>query len=224
MAKVSSYELDKELADVYAREFGMSREDLEDRERRRWGQKRQEKPKAPVTKLDKKGNPIYPAKGPTERLFVVDGYNIIFAWKELQELSRVNIDSARDRLKDILLNYQAYERCRLVVVFDAYKVKGNAGKKEFYDGKRKKSGKSAGGSVKPEINGSREREVGIEVVYTRTDETADAYIERLVHDEKGKYRIAVATNDGLEQLTVMSQGALRMTAENLKEELQRAGK
>lgn len=62
------------------------------------------------------------------------------------------------------------------------------------------------------------------MVYTRTDETADAYIERLVHDEKGKYRIAVATNDGLEQLTVMSQGALRMTAENLKEELQRAGK
>lgn len=224
VSKMSSYELDKELADVYAREFGMSREDLEDRERRRWGQKRQEKPKAPVTKLDKKGNPIYPAKGPTERLLVVDGYNIIFAWKELQELSRLNIDSARDRLKDILLNYQAYERCRLVVVFDAYKVKGNAGKKEFYDGKRKKSGKSAGGSVKPEINGSREREVGIEVVYTRTDETADAYIERLVHDEKGKYRIAVATNDGLEQLTVMSQGALRMTAENLKEELQRAGK
>lgn len=142
----------------------------------------------------------------------------------MQELSRVNIDSARDRLKDILLNYQAYERCRLVVVFDAYKVKGNAGKKEFYDGKRKKSGKSAGGSVKQQTNGPQEREVGIEVVYTRTDETADAYIERLVHDEKGKYRIAVATNDGLEQLTVMSQGALRMTAENLKEELQRAGK
>lgn len=222
VAKMSSYELDKELSDVYAREFGMSREDLEAGERRRWGRKQQEKPKAPTTKLDKKGNPIYPAKGPTERLLVVDGYNIIFAWSELKELSRVNIDSARDRLKDILLNYQAYERCRLVVVFDAYKVRDNAGKKELYDGKRKNSGKT-GDSAKTASHGPQGRGVGIEVVYTRTDETADAYIERLVHNEKEKYRIAVATNDGLEQLTVMSQGALRMTAANLLEEIERAG-
>lgn len=230
VAGKSSLELDKELADVYAREFGMSREDVAEQERRKWSQKQQDKQKLPTVKQDKKGNPIYPAKDSKERMLVVDGYNIIFAWKELKELSRVNIDSARDRLKDILLSYQGYERCRLIVVFDAYKVKDNAGKKEFYDGRRKKSG-GAGRSFagKKSVENSRpgaaqkEREIGIEVVYTKTDETADAYIERLVHDEKGKYRIFVATNDGLEQLTVMSQGALRMSAENLREEIGRAG-
>ena len=98
-----------------------------------------------------------------------------------------------------------------MVVFDAYKVKDNAGKKEFYDGSSKKSSKESRLSA------------GIEVVYTATDETADDYIERLVHQESGKYRISVATNDGLEQLTVMSQGALRMTAQNLWEEILRAG-
>lgn len=73
-------------------------------------------------------------------MLVVDGYNIIFAWKELNELSHVNIDSARDRLKDILLNYQAYVRCRLVVVFDAYRVKDNAGRREIYDGRSRSLG------------------------------------------------------------------------------------
>lgn len=207
VAKMSAYELDKELADVYAREFGLSQAEMDEKERRRWGGKR-EKPKAPTVKLDKKGNPIYPSKGPTQRMLVVDGYNIVFAWKELKELSKVNIDSARDRLKDILLDYQAYEGCRVVVVFDAYKIKGNAGKKEYYDGKSKSIAKLSGGDG-----------IGIEVIYTRTDETADANIERLVHNEKGKYRIYVATNDNLEQMTILSQGALRLSAEDLKEEI-----
>ena len=213
VSRMTSYELDQELADVYAREFGMNREEVEDQERRKWSQKKSksqgEKPR--TVKFDKKGNPIYPVKGPREEFLIVDGYNIIFAWKELKELSVSNIDSARDRLKDILLNYQGYRGCRLMVVFDAYKVKDNAGKKEFYDGSSKKSSKESRLSA------------GIEVVYTATDETADAYIERLVHQESGKYRISVATNDGLEQLTVMSQGALRMTAQNLWEEILRAG-
>lgn len=231
MSKMSDYELDKELADVYAREFGMSSEDMEEEKRRKWRQKQGNKPKAPAAKLDKKGNPIYPRKGPTERLLVVDGYNIIFAWKDLNELARVNIDSARDRLKDILLNYQAYEGCRLAVVFDAYRIKDNAGRKELYDGKSRALGKkdSAGSAAKGakaeiEVKKETKESVGtvIEVVYTRTDETADAYIERLVHDSKDQYRISVATNDGLEQLTVMGQGALRMSADNLREEIARA--
>lgn len=208
VAKMSSMELDKELLDVYQREFGMDKNALDEQERRRW-KKKQEK-KQPVTKLDKKGNPIYPAKGPKERLLVVDGYNIIFAWKDLNDLAKINIDSARDRLKDILLNYQAYAHCRLVLVFDAYKVKGNAGKKEIYDACQK--------------TGKQEADTGIEVVYTSTDETADAFIERFVHDVKGKYRVTVATNDGLEQLTVMSQGALRMSSENLREEIERVSR
>ncbi|MCM1107219.1 MAG: TetM/TetW/TetO/TetS family tetracycline resistance ribosomal protection protein [Blautia sp.] len=208
VASMSSIELDRELADVYAREFGMSGEELQEAERKRWGKKQEQKPKASTVKLDKKGNPIYPAKEPKEKLLVVDGYNIIFAWQELKELAHSNLDSARDKLKDILCDYQGYEGCRLVVVFDAYRIRDNSGRKEFYDGRTRAMKKT--GDVP-----------GIEVVYTGTDETADAYIERLVHRERDKYRITVATNDGLEQLTVMSQGALRMSARGLREEIAR---
>ena len=239
VANMSSYELDKELADVYAREFGMNRGDMEEEERRKWSRKKpdQMEGKPRTVKYDKKGNPIYPAKKPQEELLIVDGYNIIFAWNELKELSKVNLDSARDRLKDILLNYQGFRRCRLMLVFDAYKVKDNAGKKEFYDGcgkrTRETSGRGgAGGHIVSEkaSSGGKQgstsavevcREVGIEVVYTRTDETADAYIERTVHEIGNKYRVTVATNDGLEQLTVMSYGALRMSAKNLYEEIEK---
>ena len=80
-----------------------------------------------MVKYDKKGNPIYPAKEPQEEYLIVDGYNIIFAWKDLNELSRVNIDSARDKLLDILSNYQGYKSCPVLVVFDAYKRKEHPG-------------------------------------------------------------------------------------------------
>ena len=125
----------------------------------------------------------------------MDGYNISFAWKDLNELSRVNIDSARDKLLDILSNYQGYKNCPVLVVFDAYKRKEHPGARSKYH--------------------------NLDVVYTKTDETADAFIERTVHEIGHKYRVTVATNDGLEQLTVMSQGALRMLADNLREEIER---
>jgi predicted RNA-binding protein with PIN domain len=194
----SGWELDKELQQIYAREFGMNREDVEDQERRRWMKKKADSPKPATVKYDKKGNPIYPSRGPQEEYLIVDGYNIIFAWKELNELSRVNIDSARDRLLDILSDYQGYKGCPVMVVFDAYKRKDHPGAKGKYH--------------------------NLDVVYTKTDETADAYIERTVHRISGKYRVTVATNDGLEQLTVMSQGALRMSAENLREEIARVSR
>ena len=191
----TGWELDQELQQIYAREFGMSREDMEDQERRKWLKKKSDAPKPNVVKYDKKGNPIYPAKGPQEEYLIVDGYNIIFAWKDLNELSRVNIDSARDKLLDILSNYQGYKNCPVLVVFDAYKRKEHPGAKSKYH--------------------------NLDVVYTKTDETADAFIERTVHEIGRKYRVTVATNDGLEQLTVMSQGALRMSADNLREEIER---
>ena len=128
----------------------------------------------------------------------MDGYNIIFAWEDLRELAKRNVDAARDSLKDILCNFRGYRGCRLILVFDAYKVKGNPGKKELYN--------------------------GIEVVYTRSDETADAYIERMVHDVREKYRVTVATSDALEQQTVMSLGALRMSAKELKEQIERTNR
>jgi predicted RNA-binding protein with PIN domain len=194
----TSWELDKELQQIYAREFGMSREDMEEQERRKWMKKKSDAPKPATVKYDKKGNPIYPARGPQEEYLIVDGYNIIFAWKDLNELSRVNIDSARDKLLDILSDYQGYKGCPVMVVFDAYKRKDHPGAKSRYH--------------------------NLDVVYTKTDETADAYIERTVHQIGGKYRVTVATNDGLEQLTVMSQGALRMSAENLREEIARVSR
>lgn len=198
VAKMSAYELDKELADVYAREFGMSREDVEDQERRKWIKRKSGASKPNTVKYDKKGNPIYPAKEPQQEYLIVDGYNIIFAWEELNELARVNIDSARDRLLDILSNYQGYRGCPVLVVFDAYKRREHMGEKGKYH--------------------------KLEVVYTKTDETADAYIERTVHEISHKYRVTVATNDGLEQLTVMGQGALRMSARNLWEDIERVNR
>jgi predicted RNA-binding protein with PIN domain len=199
VAAMSETELDAKLSDVYAREFGLTKEELEEQSRRKWAKKpdgaKSSGQSVPHVKYDKKGNPIYPAKGPTEEYLIVDGYNIIFSWDELKELSKTNMDAARDSLKDTLCNYQGYRRCHLILVFDAYKVKGHAGKTENYQ--------------------------GIEVVYTRQDETADAFIERKVHDIREKYRVTVATSDGLEQQTVLSLGALRMSARELKENIER---
>ena len=215
---MSELELDAQLKDVYEREFGMTQVDIEEQQRQKWAKKKKESIKA-HSKLDKKGNPIYPEKKKQEEYLIVDGYNIIFAWPELKELSRSNIDAARDALKEYLLDYQGWRRCHLLVVFDAYKVKGNPGKCEFYDGK-KKGIKKAAGAKSDSISTLQ----GIEVVYTRQDETADAYIERRVHQIGKKYRVTVATSDGLEQLTVLSMGALRMPASQLKQEIDCARK
>lgn len=195
----NSWELDKELQSIYAREFGMNKDDMLDQERKKWVKKN----KADASgvrkpKHDKQGNIIYPTREPQEEYLIVDGYNIIFAWKDLKELSRVNIDSARGKLLDELGSYQGYRRCHVIVVFDAYKSKDHPASVEHYH--------------------------DIEVIYTKTDQTADMYIEKLVHEIGRKHRVTVATNDGLEQLTVMGQGALRMSAENLREELERIQK
>ncbi len=191
----ASWELDRELQQIYAREFGMNKDDVLDYERKKWAKKNEQKEKAPTLKYDKKGNPIYPKKPVLEEYLIVDGYNIIFAWDELKELAKVNIDSAKDKLKDLLCNYQGYKGCRVMVVFDGYRVKGNAGSLvKYFD---------------------------LEVVHTKQDETADMYIERTVHEIASKYKVTVATSDNLEQLTILSQGALRMSALMLKQEMER---
>ena len=135
---------------------------------------------------------------PKEDCLLVDGYNIIFAWKELRELSQINIDSARDRLIDIMSNYQGYTGGMLILVFDAYKVKGNPG------------------SVTKFHN--------IYVVYTKEAETADAYIEKAVHEMADKYQITVATSDRLEQMIIWGAGALRMSADGLQEAVENASR
>lgn len=148
------------------------------------GQGKRERP-------DKKGS----SKEPAEEYLLVDGYNIIFAWEELRELSQTTIDGARHRLMDILCNYQGYTKCTLIVVFDAYKVTGNTGQALDYH--------------------------NIHVVYTKEAETADQYIEKLAHRIGRKYHVTVATSDGLEQLIIYGQGCHIMSAADLKEEVER---
>ena len=132
-----------------------------------------------------------------EEYLLVDGYNIIFAWDSLSELAKVNLDSARGRLMDILSNFQGYRKMHLILVFDAYKVKGNPGSTVRYH--------------------------NIDVVYTKEAETADQYIEKVTHEIGRKYRVRVATSDGLEQLIIMGAGAIRVSARELKEEVMAAG-
>jgi len=125
---------------------------------------------------------------------LVDGYNIIFAWEDLKELGKTNIESARSKLLDILCNYQGYIKNTLIVVFDAYKVKGNPGSVSKYH--------------------------NIYVVYTKEAGTADQYIEETVHEIGRKYHVTVATSDALEQMIIWGQGATRLSAQGLLEEVQ----
>lgn len=133
-----------------------------------------------------------------EEYLLVDGYNIIFAWEELKELAKVNIDSARGRLMDILCNYQAIKKCSLLLVFDAYRVQRQEIKIEEYH--------------------------NIHVVFTKEAETADQYIEKFAYNNKNKYRITVVTSDGLEQIIIRGQGCLLFSAREFEEEVKQAGK
>ena len=136
----------------------------------------------------------YKKQEPEKEYLLVDGYNIIFAWEDLQELAKVNIEGARNKLMDMLCNYQGYKKCTLILVFDAYKVEGNQGEVQKYH--------------------------NIYVVYTKEAETADQYIEKTVHEIGRKYHVTVATSDALEQVIIMGQGAARLSARNLREEIQ----
>ncbi len=129
---------------------------------------------------------------------LVDGYNVIFAWDELAALAKENLESARLKLMDILCNYQGYTQYRLILVFDAYRVKGNPGEVQQYH--------------------------NIHVVYTKEAETADMYIEKVSHELGRRYRVTVATSDALEQLIVIGQGAVRISSRELKLEVERITK
>ena len=129
-----------------------------------------------------------------QKYFLVDGYNIIFAWKELSELAEDNIDGARGRLLDIMCNYQAVKKYSLIVVFDAYRVEGH--QTEYYDYHN------------------------IHVVFTKEAETADQYIERFAHENGKKYDVTVATSDGLEQIIIQGQGCRLVSARELEQEVE----
>ena len=184
----TSWSDDKELEEIFNRRFGpgkwRSRPDT------------QSSCTAPRTRnysADKSLKGKETKKPEEEEYLLVDGYNIIFAWEELRELSKVTIDGARQKLMDILCNYQGYKKCTLILVFDAYKVTGNTGEAIKYH--------------------------NIHVVYTKEAETADQYIEKLAHKIGRQYHVTVATSDGLEQLIIYGQGCHLMSARDLKEEV-----
>lgn len=134
-----------------------------------------------------------------EKTFLlVDGYNVIFANDELKKTSGDNLDLAREILTNRLCNYQGYAQCEVIIVFDAYKVKGGIG--------------------------TVEKVGNINVVYTKESETADAYIEKVTHELAKKHRVRVATSDALEQIIILGNGALRLSASAFWEELENAEK
>ena len=134
-----------------------------------------------------------PEKKPEENYLLVDGYNIIFSWDELRDLSEVNITSARNALMDILCNYQGFKKCNVILVFDGYKVKGNPGSVIKYH--------------------------NIHVIFTKEAETADQYIEKVTQEIGRQYHVRVATSDRLEQVIILGKGAVRMSARDLEKEI-----
>jgi ribosomal protection tetracycline resistance protein len=131
-----------------------------------------------------------------EEYLLVDGYNIIFAWPELQVLAEDNMDAARMKLMDVLSNYQGIRQCKIIVVFDAYRVTGHVEEIIHYH--------------------------KIDMVFTREAQTADQYIERFAHSNQNKYKIVVATSDGLQQIIIRGAGSDLLSARELKEEIERA--
>ncbi|WP_343209782.1 NYN domain-containing protein [Anaerolentibacter hominis] len=129
---------------------------------------------------------------------LVDGYNIIFAWEDLRELAQENLEAARGKLADALCNYQGFIQDEVILVFDGHKVPGNPGSVYRYH--------------------------NIHIIYTKEAETADQYIEMASRRIEGKYNVRVATSDGLEQVIILGAGATRVSARELKKELEESEK
>ena len=171
---------DKELEAIMEREFGPIKRPLYH---------------APANRSAKAEVEI---RTPKQSAIIVDGYNIIFAWEELNELSKHDLDAARRRLCDILSSFAGFKKCYLVLVFDGWKVKGNPGEKEAFH--------------------------NIQVVYTKENQTADAYIEALADQIGRNYAVRVATSDALVQISSLRSGVLRMSARELFLEVEAAHK
>ena len=137
----------------------------------------------------------YAPKEKQKEYLLVDGYNVIFAWEELNELAKINIDSARDKLLDTLCNYQGMKSCELIAVFDAYRIKGHP--TEVFDYHN------------------------IHVVFTKEAETADQFIEKFAHENGRKYQVTVVTSDGLEQIIILGQGCHLISSREFEKEVAR---
>lgn len=185
-AYAGTMEQDKELQAIFERTYGaVKRRDF-------LPPKAPRRPVSPDTAGTPRPAAARPPEGP--EYLLVDGYNIIFAWEELKAIARESLDAARKALCDLLCNYQGCRGCRVIAVFDAYKVRGGQGSVEKYH--------------------------GIRVVYTKEAETADAYIERATYELGKRHRVRVATSDGPEQLIILGHGALRVSASAFREEVE----
>ena len=176
-AGYGSWEEEKELEEIFIRTYGKIERKLSNTTRT---------VATPVKK--KKSQEHLP------EYLLVDGYNVIFAWDELKELAKDSIEAARDRLMDILCNYQGYKKCTVILVFDAYRVEGPYLEIQKYH--------------------------NIHVVFTKEAETADQYIEKVVHEVAKKYRVMVVTSDGIEQVVTVGQGANLISSREFYEEVE----
>ena len=185
---------EKELSEIFARTYGTaSAEDNRPgwaKRRKEGGREQSADKNAPEVRTPFKSVKKKPAD---KEYLLVDGYNIIHAWEDFRSLSEVNMDAARDKLADLLSDYSGATGCTLILVFDAYRVKGGTEHTLKYH--------------------------NIHVVYTREAETADQYIEKTVHEIGRKYHVTVASSDGLEQMIILGEGARRMPASELREEI-----
>ena len=129
---------------------------------------------------------------------LIDGYNIIFAWDELKEVAKDNLEDARNMLIDRVCSYRALHAQEIILVFDAYKVKGNRGEVEKIH--------------------------NVSAVYTKEAQTADAYIEKTAHELGKKHHVQVATSDGLEQMIILGSGAVRISAEAFIKDMEDTGR
>ena len=184
MAYHATLEEDAELLKIFERTYGPIKRD----------------PLAAFRPVQKRERPDFAAEQweIAPEYLLVDGYNIIFAWDELNALSKESLDAARHKLMDILCNYQGFQKCVLILVFDAYRVPGSPGSIEQYH--------------------------NIHVVYTKEAETADMFIERVTHEIGRNRRVRVATSDGMEQIIILGHGALRVSARMFHEEVQNVEK
>jgi len=182
-------------AEIITRNFRIDDKELEAIMEREFGPVKRPLYRAPANRPATEQIAI---KTPKQKCIIVDGYNIIFAWEDLAALAKEDLEAARIKLCDMLSNYAGFKKCYLVLVFDGWKVKGNLGEKSQYH--------------------------NIKVVFTKEGETGDAYIESLVAQIGGNYAVRVATNDGLVQLSSFRTGVLRMSARELREEIETAAK
>lgn len=174
---------DEELMEIFERTYGKINRDPHKAFK-----------KTKVVSIDDKKVRLPKYEGPDYLL--VDGYNIIFAWEDLKKIAEDNLDAARGELINRMCNYQGYAGCELILVFDAYRVKGKHREVEKY--------------------------CNINIVYTKESETADSYIERVTHELSKKHRVRVATSDGLEQMIILGNGAMRISATEFRKRYEAA--